>query len=251
MKLSKASIVVALCVVSALGLFGQSSGVAQQDREAAPGATGPIGVPADISGRPEGVDCTFVDFEGVGDLQPIGTVGGVPQVTFGTSWLGLIDADAGGSGNIANEPSPETVAFFLEPANEINFDTGVQYIEIFYSAAAQSLPMTLAAWDGANGSGNMVDSAVGNVVGTDYDGAPCTGDPNGNFCSFAQLVLSAGTNNILSMTLSGAAANFVVFDDMLYCTGVPVPTLPDYRLVILLAVVLLVGAGLTLRGRIA
>jgi len=251
MKPGRTGIAVVFCIVFALGLIGQSPGVAQPSQEAAPDAAGPVGLPGNLLGIPQGAQCTFVDFEGLGDLQPVGTVAGTPQVTFGPSWLGLIDSDAGGSGNTANEPSPETTTVFLQPADSVNFDTGVQYIEIFYSAASSSLPMTLSAWDGPDGTGSLVDSVVGNTVGTDFDGANCSGDPNGNYCFYAQLVLSASSDTIVSMTLSGAAANFVVFDDMLYCTAVPVPTLPSYRWAIVLAVVLLVASGLILRGRFA
>ena len=54
---------------------------------------------------------TTIDFEGLGDQQVIGTI--IPGVTFSSNCLSLVDFDAGGSGNFANEPSPDTIAFFL------------------------------------------------------------------------------------------------------------------------------------------
>ncbi len=166
-------------------------------------------------------NCTLIDFEGIGDSVPVGVIAGTPNVTFGVSWLGLIDADAGGGGNFANEPTPDTTAFFLTPADPISFDSGVQFVEVFYVAAAVSVPVTLTAWDGPNGTGSVVDTAVGNTIGTDFDGAPCTGDPSGQFCLWDKMQLTAASNNILSVTLSGAAANQFGLDNMTFCTNIP------------------------------
>lgn len=213
----------------------------------------PQGPPANPTGqaRPggNGIDCTFVDFEGVGDQQPVGTVAGVPQVTFGDSWLGVIDADAGGMGNFANEPSPDTATSFLDTLDPITFDTGVQYIELYYVASAISLPVTLTAWDGPDGTGNVVGTSVGNTVGTDFDGANCSGDPTGQFCLWDLLSLAAAQNNILSITLEGAVADQFGFDNMLYCTAVPVPAVPSYRWTLVLALLLLAAAIVALRVR--
>ncbi len=60
---------------------------------------------------------TVLDFEGLGDLMPIGNYyngGAGPDygVSFSQNALALIDRDAGGSGNTGGEPSPETVMFY-------------------------------------------------------------------------------------------------------------------------------------------
>lgn len=251
MRRSKAVVVV--LSLAAVALVMQPSGFAQEEqRGLAPEGAQASGVPANPQGqvdRRQDEECTFIDFEGVGDFQPVGTVSGVPNVTFGPSWLGLVDGDAGGGGNFANEPSPDTVAFFLEPADPIDFDTGVQFIQVFYVASAISVPVTLEAWDGPGGSGALVDSAVGNTVGTDFDGAPCTGDPTGNFCLWDVIELAAAQNNILSITLSGATANQFAFDDMLHCTGIPgqAPALPGRGWVLLIGVLVLAAGALVLR----
>lgn len=196
-------------------------------------------------------DCNLVTFEGLEDLQIIGTVAGTPEVTFGSAWLSIIDADAGGTGNFANEPSPDTTAFFLEPAEPIDFDTGVQSMEIFYSASALSLPVTLTAWDGPGGTGSVVDTAEGNTVGNSFDGADCTGDPSGDFCLWDSIVLESASNNIMSVTLSGATANQIGFDDMIYCTGaLPAPATPTWGWISLVVLVLLVGVWQTRRMRL-
>lgn len=172
-----------------------------------------------------GTSCSLIDFEGFNEGDPIGTVLGTPNVTFGPTWFAVVDSDDGvGTGNFANEPSESTVATFLAGADPINFDTGVRYIEVFYSATAASLPVTLTAWDGPDGTGNIVDAQLGETVGNSQDGAPCSGDPNGTFCLWDRIILSSATDSIMSITLDGATNNEFAFDNMLFCTDVPCNT---------------------------
>ncbi len=139
----------------------------------------------------------------------------------------------------------------MTPADPINFDTGVQFIEVFYVASAISVPVTLSAWDGPDGTGNLIDTAVGSTAATDFDGANCSGDPTGGFCLWDSMTLTAPADTIRSITLEGAVADQFGFDDMLYCTAVPVPTLPNHRWVTVLAVLLLTAGALAVRGRFA
>ncbi|MEM8710765.1 MAG: hypothetical protein AAGG01_07410 [Planctomycetota bacterium] len=164
-----------------------------------------------------GGDCTLIDFEGVGNQQPIGVVTGPVDVTFGPSWLGVVDADAGGTGNFANEPTADTIAFFLTGLDPIDFSEDVSFVEVSYVASAASVPVTLIGWDGPSGTGNQVVSAIGTTVGTSTDGANCTGDPNGGFCLFDTLSV-AGTG-IRSVTIVGATANQFGFDNMTFCVN--------------------------------
>lgn len=164
-----------------------------------------------------GGGCVVVDFEGIGNQAPIGTISGVIDITFGANWFGLIDSDAGGTGNIANEPSPDTVAFVNGGAPlPINFSAGVNFIEIFYVAGATSIPMTLTAWDGPDGTGNIVDTAIGDVVGNQ---GGCSGDPSGIFCLWDVVTLTSTGNNIRSITLAGALSDQFAFDSMTFCTS--------------------------------
>jgi hypothetical protein len=160
--------------------------------------------------------CNLIDFEGVGDYGVIGVIPGAVTVTFGASWLGIVDYDAGGNGNIANEPSPNTTAFYLDQNDlNISLSPSVQYLEFFYSAAAQSLPVIVTAYDAGN---NVVDSEVGNVIGTDYDGANCTGDPNGNYCTWGVITLTAAADNIAYVTIAGTVSNYFTIDNLQFCT---------------------------------
>ncbi len=162
-----------------------------------------------------GASCTEISFEGIANNAPIGTIAGVPAVTFGPSWLGLVDQDAGGTGDFANEPSPSTVAHFLTEVDPITFDTFVHTVEVWYTASPFSVPVTLSAWNGPNGSGQVVATATGNVDGT----VGCTGDPTGVFCKWDKLMLTSDVNNIRSVTLAGALVNEFGFDDMTLCSG--------------------------------
>lgn len=169
-----------------------------------------------------GQTCALIDFEGLGDNQLVGTIPGPIDVTFGPSWLSLIDADDGGNGNFANEPSESTVVYFLTSVDPIDFSQPVQFVQVSYVASAQSLPLSLTAWDGPGGTGNIVDVTQGNTLGTDFDGASCGGDPSGAFCLWDVLTLTAPTNSIRSITLSGAVADQFAFDDMTFCTTDPI-----------------------------
>lgn len=174
-----------------------------------------LAMPAPASG---GSSCTLVDFESVGDLAAIGTIPGPVDVTFGPSWLGLVDSDAGGSGHFANEPSPDTVAFFATPIPDpIEFSVPVRSVEIRYCGSGLSIPFVLTAWDRLGGTGNAVAQATGDTVGTASGGAACSGDPDGNHCLWSVLTLDAGSNAIQSLTVSGAQSVDLAFDDSLVC----------------------------------
>jgi hypothetical protein len=164
--------------------------------------------------------CNLIDFDDLGDVVPIGTIPGPVSVTFGTSWYVALGYDGGGCcGNIANEPSASGFAVFPYDANDIriSLSPSVQYLEFFYSAAARGLPVTVTAYDSGD---NVVDVAVGNTIGTDYDGAPCTGDPNGNFCSWSVISLTAAADNIAYVTIAGPPenVNYFVIDNLQFCT---------------------------------
>jgi hypothetical protein len=160
--------------------------------------------------------CNLIDFEGLLDNAPIGLVPGPVNVTFGTSWLSLIDGDDGGGGNFANEPSSYTAAYFLDTADiSISLNPPVQFVEFFYTASAVSLPLTVTAFDAG---GVQVDQAGGSTVGTDFDGAQCGGDPTGNFCLWDVIQLTAASDNITSVVISGTVANQFGIDNLQFCT---------------------------------
>lgn len=145
-----------------------------------------------------------ITFEGVGNNQPIGTIGGA---AFSNNCLGIIDEDNDGSGNFANEPSPSTIAYFLVDGGcTVSFAEPVSGVSIFYTS---TVPVTLKAFNGET----EVASAVGtaNVVLVE----PGPGDPTGAFAFWTSLEVSAGTNTITSVQILGVN-NQTGFDDFTF-----------------------------------
>ncbi len=176
---------------------------------------------------------TFVlDFEGLQDLESVnnfynggtGSSGSGPGSNFGISFspraLALIDQDAGGSGNIGGEPSPDTVLFFLSGSAIMDvaagFDTGFSF---FYSAINN--PGVVNVYDGLGGTGNLLTSL--NLPTTPFNGAP---DPTGQFSPL--LPFGVSFNGLARSVDFGGTANQIVFDDITLGSatpgGQPIPT---------------------------
>jgi hypothetical protein len=109
-----------------------------------------------------------MDFEGLQNLEPIsnfynGGLGGKGSgpgpgfgITFSSDSLAIISSLAGGTGNFQNNPSGNTVAFFLSGAGDLmnvpgGFDTGFSF---FYSSIND--PGSVTVYDDVSGTGNVV-----------------------------------------------------------------------------------------------
>lgn len=193
---------------------------------------------------PAFADVVFLTFEGIGDLNPVGDYyngGGGPNygVSFSRETLALVDADAGGSGNFANEPSPNTVMFFLDANNAIlnvaaGFDTGFSF---YYSSSTAA---TVTVWDGLGGTGNLLGSI--DLVAQGFDN--CSGDPTGAFCNWTPIgVAFAGTAKSINF---GGTANYTGYDNITF--GADVPVIPEPSTYALMALGL-AGIGLATRRR--
>lgn len=153
--------------------------------------------------------CTTIDFEGIGDLSPIPEFDGITS----PGWLGLIDFDAGGSGNFAFEPSPSTIAFWLgDPAGwrEIHFAYPVSSLEFLYCSY---VTITLEAFDA---DGNLVDTASGPANWNQGPG----GDPSGDFNKWDPLGVQTDDNIIKKVRISGNV-NQTGIDDLSVCRRGP------------------------------
>ena len=167
-----------------------------------------------LAAAPASSAVVTLTFEGIGDLNPVGSFYG-PTYTFSTATLALVDSDAGGTGNFANEPTADTVMFFQDANDAIldvagGFTTGFSF---FYSSSTAA---SVNVYDGAGGTGNIL--ATLNLTAQGFDN--CVGDPNGSYCNWTAVgVLFSGT--ALSINFAGTA-NQTGFDNITFGSDTPV-----------------------------
>lgn len=182
-----------------------------------------------------------LDFEGVGDFNPVGNFydGGAGTnygVSFSPDTLALVDADAGGSGNFANEPSDSTIMFFTNSNNAIlnfaaGFTTGFSF---FYTSSTAA---TINVFDGIGGTGNLLGSL--NLSAQFNDN--CVGDPSGGYCNWTAVgVAFAGTAR--SIDFAGSAGE-TGFDNITFGSARPGGTVPEPTTLALLGAALLAGGA--------
>lgn len=189
----------------------------------------PFAVAIAIAGSTSAAAVFVLDFEGLDDTEAIlgfyngglsqnGNSGSNFGVEFVGNTLAIIDADAGGTGNFGNEPSPSTIMFFLTgSATTMNvaagFDTGfgTEYVSVNDTG-------TIEVYAGLNGTGALLGSFAMSANGT------ASGDPNGTFNIWAHAgVAFAGTAH--SVLFIGVA-NQIGFDDVTFGSSVNVVPVP-------------------------
>jgi hypothetical protein len=194
-----------------------------------------------------------LDFEGIGDSASInefynggtdssGNSGTDYDISFGTNALGLIDADDGGSGNFANEPSGSTAMFFLTGSATLNytpgFDTGFSF---FYSS---SEAVSVFVYDGLNATGNLLTTID---LTAQSNANSCVGDPNGSYCNWTAVGETfAGTAFSIDF---GGGVNSVAYDDITFGSadaGAGSTDVPEPAGILLMSL----GLGLLARNRI-
>jgi hypothetical protein len=177
---------------------------------------------------------TVLTFEGVGNQASVndfynggtdsaGNTGTNYGINFTSASLGLIDSDAGGTGNFANEPSASTIVFFLSgSAATMNvaagFTTGFSF---FYSAFQDAF---VNVYDGLNGTGNLLATLN---LSTNFNNGGCVGDPTGQACHWDAVgVTFLGTAHSVDF---GGVANQAGFDNITLGSaiagGVPEPSI--------------------------
>lgn len=166
-------------------------------------------------------DIIVLDFEGIGNYNLVGGYyngAGPAEKNYGISFSGatlaLVDQDAGGSGNFANEPSPDTVMFFLDAQNAIlNFEAGFSTgFSFYYSSAFEAI---VTVYDGLGGTGNILASLPLSAQHTN----DCTGDPTGVYCNWTAVgVTFDGTAKSIDF---GGTANYVAFDNITFGSATP------------------------------
>ncbi len=160
--------------------------------------------------------CTLIDFEGLGNIQPVGTIG---DATFGSAFA-LIDFDAGGTGNIANEPSPDTVMApnFLSPFATVTLANPADEISFFYTSPFVG-PSEVRVFNAAN-----------NLLATIPlpQTPPGPGDPTGGqFGTWVQKTHNEASFVIKSLELvGGGISDRTDYDDFVFCAEPTMNGLP-------------------------
>jgi hypothetical protein len=175
-----------------------------------------------------------LDFEGVGNFnQVLGYYSGMDGgpnygVVFGASSIALVDADAGGNGGFANEPSPNTTLTFIDDVDTtMSVPAGFTGLSFQYTSASDA---TISVFAGPNGTGAVLASALVPRTGIcEEDGFPgdfpFCGDPTGFlgvWLSYA--VPFTGVAKSISFAAPPGEDLVIIFDDMvIYQNGPPPP----------------------------
>ncbi len=164
-------------------------------------------------------DVIVLDFEGISDQQAVGNYyngDGGPDygVVFSPATLAIIDEDAGGTGNFANEPSPNTIMFFLDADNAIldfaaGFDTGFSF---YYSSSTEAF---VTVWSELGGTGTLLGTL--NLLAQGFEN--CTGDPSGDFCNWTAVGVTF--DGIAKSINFGGTANQTGFDNITFGSEIP------------------------------
>lgn len=153
----------------------------------------------------------------VGDFYDAGPDGaGARGPAWGARFTGdlvtLIDADDGGTGDFAHEPTPGAVATLAGGARaRLNVAFGFDDFSVYVAAAAPGIISFHALEDGAG-------ALLGRLAWEDgVTPAPrCPGDPNGIFCDFRYRSISfAGIARSASIETGAGVA---LFDDLRFAT---------------------------------
>jgi PEP-CTERM motif len=163
---------------------------------------------------------TTLTFEGVGNGNQVGNFYAGLGITFSPATLALVDADNGGNGNFANEPSPNTIMFFTDANDAIltyaaGFTTGFSF---FYTSSTAA---SVTVWDDVGGTGNLLGSL--NLTAQAFDN--CGGDPSGDFCNWTAVGVSFN-GTAKSINFAGTAGR-TGFDNITFGTDTPTPGVPE------------------------
>lgn len=170
-----------------------------------------------------------LDFEGAGDNASLlnfynggtdsqGNSGTNYGIAFGSNTLSIIDGDAGGSGNFANEPSSSTVMYFLTGSAVLNyaagFDTGFSF---YYSSSTVA---SVKVYSGLDATGTLLADIPLTAQYTDS----CTGDPNGDFCNWT--AVGANFAGVAMSIDFGGTVNRVGYDNITFGSATPIDPTP-------------------------
>jgi hypothetical protein len=190
-----------------------------------------------------------LDFEGAtngaalndfynGGTDAAGASGVNVGINFSSTSLALVDQDAGGTGNFGNEPSPNTILFFLSGgAATMNVAAGFSGgFSFFYTSSATGF---VNVYEGLNGGGALLAT-----INLAPNIGACSGDPTGSFCTFSPIgVAFAGTARSVDF---GGTADRIGFDNITLGAATPGGSVPEPGTGVLLG---LAAAGIVLVRR--
>jgi hypothetical protein len=135
---------------------------------------------------PQDAGAVLLDFEGIGNNNLVGTFyaggGGGPSknygITFGTSAIGAVDADAGGFYDVANEPSPNTTVYMSEGESQAFLSVPGGFTGLSFQYASR-YTLTASVYDGPGLTGSVLGTTSLPATGI-CDPTLC-GDPAGDF----------------------------------------------------------------------
>jgi len=196
----------------------------------------------------QAADPIVLDFEGIGSqaningfynggTDSLGNSGVDYGVQFGSNSLALTEQDP--SANFSNEPSPNTIMFFLTGSAVLNyapgFDTGFSFFFTTVSFAG-----SVNVYDGLNGTGNLLGSISLPALGAGPDAANVFSNWSIGSLSFA------GTARSIDF---GGTVNQVGYDNITFGSATPiVPGIPEPSTYAMLALGL-AGVGFVSRRR--
>jgi hypothetical protein len=130
----------------------------------------------------------------------------------------LVDQDAGGFGNFANEPSPDTVLHFPYEQGYMMIPEGFTEFSFWYASKSEAI---ISVLEGPDGDSAVVASTYIPKTGIcGRDGIPPCGDPTGAYGVWQYFTLPfAGVAHAIRFTY---ARNFIL-DDMFIVQGEPPP----------------------------
>lgn len=173
-------------------------------------------------------DDVTLDFEGLKNYEQVenfynngsgskGSSKGLDyNITFSANTLALIDEDAGGSGNFANEPSPDTVFFFTGNDSKVYMNVEDGFTEGFsFYYTSNTTEGKVDVWTGLNAQGKKISTL-------DLEETPRTGkgDPRGTYDNWARKSLSFN-GRAKSIAFHGVA-NLIGFDNVTLSPNPPV-----------------------------
>ena len=149
----------------------------------------------------------LLDFEGIENMASVGNTYSACGAIFSDDSLAIIDGDAGGDGNFANEPSPNTVLFFLDSDRAtLNFPDGiVQGFSFYYTAINET--GFIKVYSEIDRQGTVL--ATLNLDITPQLGQ---GDPNGSYDNWKKIGVSF--DGIAKSIDFGGTANRIGFDNI-------------------------------------